>query len=100
MYCPKCGTEIPDASTFCLKCGNKVIDPEQILRSYKTSNILFISTIVVVILGIGVLYLLLRNHDSDDVKLAANRPSPKDGRCTILRINDPATGGVLQHAVP
>lgn len=76
MYCPKCGTEIPDASTFCLKCGNKVIDPAQILQSHKNSNILFISTIVVVLLGIGALYLLLRNHDSDDAKLAANRPSP------------------------
>ena len=77
MYCPKCGTEIPDTSTFCLKCGNKVIDPEQILRSHRTSNILFITTIAVVILGIAALYLLLRNHESEDAKLAVNnRPSP------------------------
>ena len=76
MYCPKCGTEIPDASTFCLKCGNKVIDPAQILQSHKNSNILFISAIAVVLLGIVALYLLLRNHDSDEAKLAAARPSP------------------------
>jgi zinc-ribbon domain len=77
MYCPKCGTEIPDTSTFCLKCGYKVIDPEQILRSHKTSNILFISTIAVVILGIGALYLLLRNQQDNQATIAANsKPSP------------------------
>ena len=24
MYCPKCGTEIADDSTFCSKCGIKI----------------------------------------------------------------------------
>ncbi len=24
MYCPKCGTELPDTATFCMKCGTNV----------------------------------------------------------------------------
>ena len=29
MFCPTCGKEIPDASTFCLHCGNKIFAPAQ-----------------------------------------------------------------------
>lgn len=24
MFCPKCGTQLPDGSTFCSQCGNKI----------------------------------------------------------------------------
>jgi hypothetical protein len=27
MFCPTCGKDIPDASTFCLHCGNKISAP-------------------------------------------------------------------------
>lgn len=29
MYCPTCGKEVPDASTFCLHCGNQIFAPAQ-----------------------------------------------------------------------
>jgi uncharacterized Zn finger protein (UPF0148 family) len=29
MYCPKCGTQLPDSATFCMKCGAQVAVTEQ-----------------------------------------------------------------------
>jgi hypothetical protein len=29
MFCPTCGKEVPDASTFCLHCGSQVFAPAQ-----------------------------------------------------------------------
>lgn len=26
MFCPNCGTENPDGSTFCNACGNRLVD--------------------------------------------------------------------------
>ena len=28
MFCSKCGTELPDGSTFCPQCGERVVDPD------------------------------------------------------------------------
>lgn len=29
MFCPKCGTSVPDGSKFCELCGNSIRQPEQ-----------------------------------------------------------------------
>lgn len=33
MFCNKCGTELPDGSCFCSKCGNRIVVEEQIENS-------------------------------------------------------------------
>lgn len=84
MFCMKCGTELPEASTFCLKCGYKNVDPERIIRSHRTSNILFAATIGAVVLGLITLFFLLRNHEAEVAKLSVPNagikalPSPSE----------------------
>ncbi len=77
----KCGTELPETSTFCPKCGYKNVDPERIIRSHRNSNILFAATIAAVALGLITLFFLLRNHQAEIAKLSTKNegilsPSP------------------------
>lgn len=36
MFCKKCGKEIPNGSTFCVACGNKVEDEKIVIVREKT----------------------------------------------------------------
>ena len=77
MFCMKCGTELPETSTFCLNCGYKNVDPERIIRSHRNSNILFFSTITAVVIGLVSLFFLLRNHEMEMAKLSAQNTGLK-----------------------
>lgn len=39
LYCPKCGTELPDDAVFCMKCGTNIAAERQKLASASTTPI-------------------------------------------------------------
>jgi len=62
MFCPKCGKEIPEHSTFCLHCGNKIAiaqaaplpEPEASSPKYSLKGFIVAALIIaVVILGVA-----------------------------------------------
>ncbi len=87
MFCMKCGTELPEDSTFCLKCGYKNVDPERIIRSHRNSNILFFSTISAVALGLLSLFFLLRNHEAEMAKITAQNAGLKTSPTPVPSIS-------------
>jgi zinc-ribbon domain len=40
MYCPKCGTQLPDSAAFCMKCGTNIAGVSQETTKSKENNVL------------------------------------------------------------
>src|SRR5712692_8224569 len=48
MFCPKCGTELPDGSQFCLKCGASLVanNPQKPKSWGRTKGLLALLAVV------------------------------------------------------
>ena len=65
MFCPKCGSSLPEGTRFCTICGNQLDSPE---ASAKKFPILAVIIPVLALLAAGIVAILLQNGRS--------RPAP------------------------
>ena len=84
MYCPNCGTKLPDNSKFCVKCGYKINGTEMndnnqepgpqvyhaekpVKQNKKRNGVIIFLIILAVIIAIGVLIRIGSTQDVPDI---------------------------------
>jgi zinc-ribbon domain len=64
MYCPSCGKDIPDGSTFCLQCGKPISSvPAEAKKTYSLETIWKIFAALVVIIGAIFIFAYISQHN-------------------------------------
>jgi len=88
MFCTKCGTELPDDSQFCRKCGHALtgatsLTPKEVALAPHRSPVLRWSVValgvlvVVLLVGLGLVVWQVTNHEASRAPIAQGSSSPE-----------------------
>lgn len=87
MYCPECGTELPDDSIFCDACGARVYDDDEQEQVKATENKqpssknpilpLLVFILMTVIVCVGVIFLKGSSGNKTDMKESVETGKPE-----------------------
>jgi uncharacterized membrane protein YvbJ len=88
VFCTKCGTELPDDSQYCRKCGHALtgatsLTPKDVaLASHRSAvlrwPVVSLGVLVVVLLvGLGLFVWQVTNHEASRAPIAQGNSSPE-----------------------